>query len=303
MLRDTKSLLDNSIRARDGVIGSVKDLYFDDVTWIIRYFVVETGSWMSARRVLIAPTAIDVPAGDRRTLSTGLSKAEIRGSPPIDTRLPVSRQREMEYLRYYGYAYYWSGGALESRGAHPGSRSTRLPGESLSVWQGAERLENARLDKDADAQHRPHDDHHLRSCSTVITYHVEATDGDIGHVAGYLVELASWAIRYLVVNTSNWWLGHEVLIAPKWIEAIRWDDNKLRVGLTRAVVSSSPAYSAALPLIRDQEIDLHRHYDRRGYWADEETLENPELKFIATRTDRAPSDRPSANAPGEDQRR
>ena len=51
-------------------------------------------------------------------------------------------------------------------------------------------------------------------------YRVEATDGDIGHVAGYLLDPVTWAIRYLVVDTSNWWLGHQVLIAPRWIDAV-----------------------------------------------------------------------------------
>jgi hypothetical protein len=163
-------------------------------------------------------------------------------------------------------------------------------------------MENARRDSAADAEHRPHDDHHLRSCNIVMIYRVEATDGDIGHVAGYLLDPVTWAIRYLVVDTSNWWLGHQVLIAPRWIDAVRWDDNTLRVGLTRDLVARSPAWSAALPLIRDQEIELHRHYDRRGYWADEVALENPEPKFSAKRTDRAAADRPRVNVPSAHQR-
>jgi hypothetical protein len=167
-----------------------------------------------------------------------------------------------------------------------------LQSESRTALQGVERVENARQDTAADAQHRPHDDHHLRSCNVVMIYHVEATDGDIGHVAGYLLDPTTWAIRYLVVTTSNWWLGHEVLIAPSWIDAVRWDDNKLRVGLTRAMVRSSPAYSTVLPLIRDQEIDLHRHYDRRGYWAEEGALENSDTKFIVKRAAQAAAEGP-----------
>ena len=79
------------------------------------------------------------------------------------------------------------------------------------------------------------------------------------------------------------------LIAPRWIDALRWDDNKLVVGLTRAMVASAPAYSTELPLNRDQEVDLHRHYARGGYWAGEVALENPELKFIPRGEERPPA--------------
>ena len=34
-------------------------------------------------------------------------------------------------------------------------------------------------------------------------HQVHASDGDIGHVQGYLVEDETWAIRYVVVNTMR----------------------------------------------------------------------------------------------------
>ena len=278
MLCDMTTLLDRPIRATDGVIGEVKDIYFDDSTWVIRYFVVETGSWLSTRRVLISPLSIATPMNSGRTLICGLTQAQVRDSPAIDTDQPVSRQHELDYLRYYGYACYWSGGGLWGRGAHPGSLATGLEGESLETLRHTERVENAHLDAAADAAHRPHGDHRLRSCNTVKVYHVEATDGDIGHVAGYLLDPACWAIRYLVVDTGHWWLGHKMLLAPAWIAAVRWDDNTVVLDLDRAIVRSAPAYSTLLPFRRDQEIDLHRHYDRGGYWAGEVALEHPEFQ-------------------------
>ena len=282
MLRDLKSLIDTSIEATDGMIGSVKDLYFDDRAWVIRYFVVETGSWLSARRVLISPVSIDARPGRRGNLSATLTKAQVRDSPAIDTNQPVSQQHELSYLRYYGYACYWSGGGLWGRGAHPGSQASGLDGESTQAIRRADRDENAHLDAEADAEHRPRGDHHLRSCNTVMVYHVAATDGDVGHVAGYLIDPATWAIRYLVVNTGPWWLGHEVLLAPQWIDAVRWDDNALVVSVNRAMIRSAPAYSTMMPLRREREIDLHRHYGRSGYWADEVGLQNPEFQPLPT---------------------
>ena len=200
MLRDLKTLLDAAILGTDGMIGTVKDLYFDDFSWVIRYFVVGTGSWLSARRVLISPLSISAPTDNGRTLASALTQAQVRNSPPIDTDQPVSRQHELDYLRYYGYACYWSGGTWRGHGAHPGSLAKGLGGENVEALRQTDRVENARLDAEADAEHRPHGDYHLRSCETVMTYHVEAIDGDIGHVAGYLLDPTSWAIRYLVVD-------------------------------------------------------------------------------------------------------
>jgi hypothetical protein len=104
-------------------------------------------------------------------------------------------------------------------------------------------------------------DPHLRSGNAILKYHIHATDGDIGHVQGLLIDEKSWAIRYLIVNTSNWWLGHQVLIAPQWIEGVRWNDRKVSVSLTRDAVRSSPAHTRETRTERDEETRIH---DGRG---------------------------------------
>jgi hypothetical protein len=89
------------------------------------------------------------------------------------------------------------------------------------------------------------DDIHLRSCKEVIGYHIHATDGDIGHVSGMLVDELTWAIRYLIVDTSNWWLGHQVLIAPLWIDQIQWPQRHITVNLNRQETQHSINYNPA----------------------------------------------------------
>jgi hypothetical protein len=278
MLIDLKTLLDTRIRATDGVIGEVKDLYFDDARWGIRYFVVEAGSWLSARRILISPVSLATLTGPKPGLSVTLNKAQIENSPSIDTDQPVSRQQELDYLRYYGYAFYWSGGGLWGRGAHPGSLLTGLDAESSASLDRSERLRNARRDAEDDAAHRPRRDHHLRSCTTVMAYQVHALDGDVGHVAGFLLDDMNWAIRYLVVETGHWWQGRKVLIAPQWIGEIRWDDNKVVVGVSRDKIKTALPYSADLLTSRGLESHWHDHFETDGHWARDVSLENPELR-------------------------
>ncbi len=58
MLRNAKDLHGFKIRATDGELGTVDQLYFDDETWAIRYLMVETGGWLGGRRVLISPISV-----------------------------------------------------------------------------------------------------------------------------------------------------------------------------------------------------------------------------------------------------
>ena len=239
MLRNAKELLGYAIRGTDGVIGKVDDFYFDDENWGIRYLVVHTGSWLSGRRVLISPIALGHPGWMTRQMAVALTRAQVEHSPNVDTRRPVSRQREAEYLRYYGYPYYWGGAGLWGMGAFPGSLTT----------EGA-------IEEELKAR-RTHpsptlDDCHLRSSNAVIGYHIEATDGDIGHVEDLVIDDHTWAITHLVVTTSNWWGGHRVLVVPQWITDVSWSEAKVAVDRTRQGVYDSPPYESIVLLDRQQ---------------------------------------------------
>lgn len=268
MLRSMKELENYAIRATDGTIGHVKDFYFDDESWVVRYFVVDTGAWLSHRKVLISPIAIGHPNWVERVLYASLTTEQVRNSPDIDTERPVSRQHEMTHLRYYGYPYYWGGTGLWGGvddpsmmlmtgydGFVPTPRSQPTEAEE-KAWASAE------------AARRETDDPHLRSCNAVTGYHVEATDGGIGHVQGMLVDEDNWAIRYLVVDTSNWWLGHQVLVAAQSIQDVSWSEETVSVNLTRQAVKDAPPYDAEA-LDRNLETNVPERYGLSGHWATE----------------------------------
>ncbi len=82
-----------------------------------------------------------------------------------------------------------------------------------------------------------------------------------------------------MVNTSNWWLGHEVLIAPPWISGVNWSDKTVSVDLNRDAVKSSPLYDSKALLDREWEHNLHEHYGRTGYWSGAEA---PQAKHRET---------------------
>jgi len=255
MLQSVKKLEGLPIDATDGLIGKVKDFYFDDEAWVIRYIVVDTHKWLGGRAVLISPHLVGEPDPSGASLTVTVTKEQVKNSPGIDSDEPVSRRYEKSYLGYYGYPYYWGGMGLWGGGFYPGE----LPEADLDAYRGYQGYLKAPADHD-DANP------HLRSCNAVHGYHIQANDGEIGHVQGFLLDNSTWSIRYLVINTSNWWMGHQLILSPEWIRNIDWSQSMVSVDLDRQTIKSAPAYDADVPLLRTDESAIHRHYQRQGYW-------------------------------------
>ena len=266
MFRSIKDLEGYAVGATDVPIGHVKDFYFDDQAWVVRYLVVDTGAWLASRKVLISPIAVGRPDWTERLLHVSITKEQVKDSPDIDTEKPVSRQHEIQYSAYYGYPYYWGGAGFWGGGMYP---NLMMPGYGGFGSPHGIRSEEQNAYARAESARSQSEDPHLRSCRAVMKYHVHASDGDLGHVEGMLVDDETWAIRYLIVNTSNWWLGHQVLIAPQWIDDVSWFDSKVSVKMTRQAIKDAPAYEPATPLDRAQETGLYEHYGRPGYWAED----------------------------------
>lgn len=266
MLRNSQELKSYTIAATDGEVGTVADVFFDDHSWVVRYLVVDTGSWLSSRKVLISPYAAQRADWDNKLLFLSLTRGQVKGSPEIDADMPVSRQHEMDYADYYRYPYYW--GALG------------FWGDGLYYPVEPERSVEAELHAKAERERRQNDDPHLRSCKSVMGYQIHATDGDIGHVQSMLVDEETWAIRYLVIDTSNWWMGHKVLIPPEWIAKFDWADSSVTVNLSRETVMNSPRYESTENLNRGQELELYSHYGRPNYWEREHARETAPEKHL-----------------------
>lgn len=253
MLRAVKDLKGYALLATDGPIGHVVDVLVDDRHWAVRYLVVDTGTWLSGRRVLISPMSLGRPDWALQQLPVSLTKDRVEHSPDVDTQKPVSRQHEEEQLSYYGYPVYWEGTGLWGTGAYPGM----LAGTSALASQSGASTATAEQDP------------HLRSCDALVGYQILATDGDLGHVENFLLDDESWAIRYFVVNTSNWWGGHHVLIAPQWVERVSWPDSTVTLDLSREAIKNAPPYDEAKLFERQHEFAMYEHYGRPKYWADE----------------------------------
>jgi hypothetical protein len=221
MLINLKKICGHKLSAIDGEIGHVKDFYFDDTTWAVRYLVADTGSWLRDRQTLLSPYAFGRFDLDAKVLPVCLTKRQIENSPPLDTHRPVSRQYEENYYRYYGWPTYWQGNSVWGASEYPVMMPVS-PRESMGVYE-----------------YDRWDDIHLRSAKTVHGYNIEATDGTLGTVSGFLVDDKNWKIRELTVETGHWYAGKEIRICPSKIQRISYLESKVFVNLSKADIKAT----------------------------------------------------------------
>jgi hypothetical protein len=238
MLSKAKTLTGYALHARDGDFGKVKDFYFDDRDWTIRYLVADTGEWLVSRQVLISPHSLAGVDRDQRSITVRLTRDQIEHSPTLNRDKPVSRQFEQAYYGFFGWAMYWG-------------------------------FENERAKAEESARRRNRGDPDLRSANAIRGYHIHASDGPVGHVDDFVIDDEAWAIRYLIVDTKDWLPGKRVLISPQWIERISWKEKQVFVALSRDAIQQAPEYGDESHVARDYEAALHDHYSSTGYWTDE----------------------------------
>jgi hypothetical protein len=255
MLLSLISLRKYAVAARDGDIGAVHDFLFDDEFWTVRYLVVDTGRWLPGRKVLLSPRVIGAPAWHELKAPVDLTREQVQSSPDIDTNQPVSRQRQMDLHRHYGWPFYWEGAGVWPNLVAP------VPPAPVAALPGKAEEETEKRDP------------HLRSLREITGYHIEASDGSIGHAEDLIANDTSWEIRYLVVDLHNWLPGRKVLISPEWLVGpISWAERTVKVFMTKESVRNSPEFDPGAPVNRDYEVRLCDYYGRPAYWVKPESL-------------------------------
>jgi hypothetical protein len=184
---------------------------------------------------------------EKQQIAIDLTKKQIENSPSLDSDKPVSRQFEEAYYGYYGWPIYWGG---------------------PDVWGPTPVLARDRARLMRAAKSKKTEDSHLRSTHDVSGHVIQAADGEIGHVDDFIIDDETWTIRYLIIDTRNWWPGKKVLVSPQWIKRVSWRELKVFINLSRDTIRNSPEYTEE-SLTRDYETRLHGHYNCQGYWVDE----------------------------------
>lgn len=259
MFRSLKNLERYVVSATDGDVGTVVNFLLDDERWVVRYMVVETGTFFAERRVLISPISFRRAEWSTHRFELALTMDKIKKSPSIETDRPVSRQHELAFHAYYGYPYYWGYSGISAMGSYPSLLAVAPPNDIHA--------------KDSDRL----GDVHLRSARDVRGYDIHGSDGAIGHVDDFIVDDETWEVRYLVVDTSNWWFGKKVLVAPHWANRVSWEEGKVYVTISRQAIKASPAWDPTAAINRAYEENLYDYYVRTPYWASAHRRDEAEL--------------------------
>ena len=239
-LRRIRELKQFTLHATDGEVGSVEELYFDDESWAVRYLVVNTGSWLLSRRVLLPPMAVAGVEEANRVVRIKLTREQIETGPPVDMAKPISRAYEEEHHRHFQWVPYWHLGPVPSPLVHP-TIPPRIVNTSLVTTEQREQP-------------------HLRSSAEITGYSIQAFDGMIGHVEDLVIDDTDWVVRYFEIDTRNWLPGKKVLVAPAWIDLISWADRSVVTKLTQDAIQSAPGYDPSKVVTPEYEVDLFKHY-------------------------------------------
>ena len=231
MLWKSSVIKGDAIVGSDGHLGTVADLLFDDVSWKLRWLVVDTGRWFSGREVLLPVSALSRPAPVKREFFVKLTRRQIRQSPDFETDLSVSRQAESDLYHYYGWDPYWTsryfgGGAIATPLVPPLFHSGSVPQDPGTV----------------DVT-KKNGDPHLRSVAAVTGYRVRAIDGVIGRVDDFLLSDRDWMFHYIQIDAQNWWPGNQVLISPHSIRNIDWTERLIELSVRRQTVQEATSFN------------------------------------------------------------
>lgn len=223
-LRRVKDLREYTIDAEETDIGRVRGVYFDYVTWTVRYILVATGTILGGREVLLSTAALKKRAWSPLHIRVNLNWKQVENAPGIDLHQPISRQGEMEQHDHYGWPHYWE----------------------------ADTAQNSEM--------------HVHSSEEVFGFKVSARDGEIGRVDDFLFDDKSWNIRWVIINTAGWWSDKKVLVSPRWIRKVDWQEHAIDVELSREQIKNSPEWDPEKPVSRKYELELHKHYQLPPYW-------------------------------------
>ena len=235
MLWKAEAIRGCTVNAQDEEIGKVRDLYFDDHTWTVRYLVVDVGTWFDEKPVLITPRRITRFDPEQEFIGTDLTREDVKNSPPAETDRPLSQCMDI-----VSYPYHF--------------------------WPPEYDLEGCDTQTDV----------HLRSMNETEGYIVAASDGELGHAAGFFMDAADWTVRYVEVDTRNLWPGKHVLMSTEWMEEIDWSGARLVVNLDKETIKDSPEFDRHTPLTRQYETHLCHFYNREGYWTHEPCADDDE---------------------------
>ena len=217
MLRSLKAMHGYAIQATDGEVGHIRDFFFDDSTWHVRYLIDDTGNWLPGRRVLISTTGLGEPDWRNESFHVRHTKEQIENGPGIETDQPVSRQMEARLFEHFQWMPYWAPlGSADPAGMIMPPVMAAAPVDT--AYDGTDE-----------------GDPHLQSLQDVFKYYVEgAGDGEnLGHIADMIVDDQRWQIVSVILDTGTWLRGKQIELPTDRVRGIVPDEGKILIDVSR----------------------------------------------------------------------
>ncbi|SMF26802.1 PRC-barrel domain-containing protein [Pseudobacteriovorax antillogorgiicola] len=219
--------------AKDGEIGRVKDMLFDDRTLNMRYVVIDKSRWLPGNKILLSPYAIESCDYEKEKIYFDLNQRKIQDAPSLEDHLPVSRQFESQLYHHYSWIPYWTGAPLsyswypypghriKSSNSHPKEKDARRP------WGNGDR-----------------DDQNLRSCREICGYRISsADDEEFGELSDLIITDDDFLLIDLVVCSRRWLPGGKTFcLSPLFAAALDEIGRSVHMELSREAILSSPPF-------------------------------------------------------------
>jgi hypothetical protein len=244
MLRSAQQSYGSKLSATDGEIGHVKDFYFDDQEWVVRYVVADTGFWLSGHLVLLSPRAFESFSQDGERMVVNLSRKKIEDSPPIEAHTPVSRQFEERYHQYYDWPSYWEADGMWGAVGLGITPPPHIQPMKEETWGNPTRDEG---------------DSHLQSAKALTGYQIQTKEGVVGEVLDFMIDAESWTIRQVLVQTGHILSKKEIVISPSNIDHISHEESKVFLSLTKEDILHAPERHTSGALVHDGPGIADRH--------------------------------------------
>jgi hypothetical protein len=240
MKRSLNILSEFTLETKDNSNGKVKDFLFDEKNWIVWYLEADFGGLFKSQKVLIPKVFLKKPLWMNKHFPLELSEDEIDKCPKIEDHLPISRKYEEELMKYYSVTPYWSTAYLGTTGGYYPPRPLKTPSKIME-------------EEDVGTN--------LRSFKEVRGYHIEAIDGEIGHVDDMIIDDEDMQVIYVVIDTSNWipW-SKKVLLSIEWMNKISYVGKHIKVNLNRETIKEGPGYDPTEIIDEKYEKSIYDFY-------------------------------------------
>ena len=251
MMVSYKQLRGFSIKAKDGTAGHVKDIYFDDGDWRIRYIVDENGVGAHRDTLVNREWIKEADPGEKMVELNATRQQLSLKRKSGETKVLAKEEPKRSTAQAA-----WE---LLFKQLFPASFPDSITGEKRLPMPAPWMLEiGPSLEK-------PVPQSNLQSAFDVIGYRVSTNDGKLGYVEDFIIDSKDWTVRFLVINVARGLNGKRILVSTEWVDWVSWKQHKISISADKETLSACPNFMLEIPLNQEDEPLLNGTFECQQY--------------------------------------